>query len=127
MQSPSGGLCGARTEPFDAAQGPRGREDEDGSLPTSSQLARQYGRYGYRKPPGCCDDSGLLVDDKRVERIWRREGLKVPHKIQSTAGYGLRTDHASGCGPSTAITSGATTLSKTAPTMAEISHAQRHR
>src|SRR5262245_17298672 len=24
--------------------------------------------------------AGWLINDKRVERIWRREGLKVPHK-----------------------------------------------
>jgi hypothetical protein len=38
------------------------------------QLVRQYGRYGYRKV------AGWIINDKRVERIWRREGLKVPHK-----------------------------------------------
>ena len=43
-------------------------------------LARQYGRYGYRKIAGLLEQAGWLVNDKRVERIWRREGLKVPHK-----------------------------------------------
>ena len=28
----------------------------------------------------CCATAGWLVNDKRVERIWRREGLKVPNK-----------------------------------------------
>jgi len=41
-------------------------------------LARQYGRYGYRKIAELLRRSGWLVNDKRVERIWRREGLKVP-------------------------------------------------
>ena len=43
-------------------------------------MARQYGRYGYRKIAGLLDQAGWLVNDKRVERIWRREGLKVPAK-----------------------------------------------
>ena len=41
-------------------------------------LARQYGRYGYRKIAELLRRAGWLVNDKRVERIWRREGLKVP-------------------------------------------------
>jgi transposase InsO family protein len=38
------------------------------------------GRYGYRKIAALLRDAGWLVNDKRVERIWRREGLKVPKK-----------------------------------------------
>ena len=41
------------------------------------ELARQYGRYGYRKIAALLRRAGWLVNDKRVERIWRREGLKV--------------------------------------------------
>lgn len=44
------------------------------------ELARQYGRYGYRRIAQLLRRSGWLVNDKRVERIWRREGLKVPPK-----------------------------------------------
>ena len=43
-------------------------------------LAEQYGRYGYRKISALLKAAGWLVNDKRVERIWRREGLKVPVK-----------------------------------------------
>jgi putative transposase len=42
------------------------------------ELARQYGRYGYRKIAALLRRAGWLVNDKRVERIWRREGLNVP-------------------------------------------------
>lgn len=41
-------------------------------------LAERYGRYGYRKISALLKAAGWLVNDKRVERIWRREGLKVP-------------------------------------------------
>src|SRR5215204_252959 len=57
---------------------PRGREDEAQLTAHLIELARQYGRYGYRKIAALLRDAGWLVNDKRVERIWRREGLKVP-------------------------------------------------
>ena len=59
---------------------PRGHDDEDLLTADIIELARQYGRYGYRKITALLRDSGWLVNDKRVERIWRREGLKVPAK-----------------------------------------------
>jgi putative transposase len=59
---------------------PRGREDEEQLRADLIELARQYGRYGYRKISALLRDAGWLVNDKRVERIWRLEGLKVPAK-----------------------------------------------
>ena len=44
------------------------------------ELARQYGRYGYRRIAALLRDAGWQVNDKRVERLWRREGLRVPAK-----------------------------------------------
>ena len=41
-------------------------------------LARQYGRYGYRRITALLRRAGWAVNKKRVERIWRCEGLKVP-------------------------------------------------
>jgi transposase InsO family protein len=44
-------------------------------------LATQYGRYGYRRITALLNnEKGWRVNHKRVERIWRREGLKVPRK-----------------------------------------------
>jgi len=43
-------------------------------------LATQYGRYGYRRIAALLARAGWVVNLKRVERIWRREGLKVPQK-----------------------------------------------
>ena len=44
-------------------------------------LATKYGRYGYRRITVLLNDQeGWRVNHKRVERIWRREGLKVPKK-----------------------------------------------
>ncbi len=44
------------------------------------ELAKEYGRYGYRLITGMLRLEGWYVNHKRVERIWRREGLKVPQK-----------------------------------------------
>jgi len=44
------------------------------------RLASQYGRYGYRRITDLLQAEGWQVNHKRVERIWRREGLKVPKK-----------------------------------------------
>ena len=60
---------------------PRGRNDEERLTADIIELARQYGRYGYRKVAQLLrSTAGWVVNDKRVERIWRREGLKVPAK-----------------------------------------------
>ena len=59
---------------------PQGRDDEERLTADIIELARQYGRYGYRKIAALLRDAGWVVNDKRVERIWRREGLKVPKK-----------------------------------------------
>lgn len=59
---------------------PRGRADEDRLVTDMIELARQYGRYGYRRIAALLRDAGWQVNDKRVERLWRREGLKVPAK-----------------------------------------------
>lgn len=60
---------------------PTRREDEERLTADVVELARQYGRYGYRKIAELLRTrAGWIVNDKRVERIWRREGLKVPAK-----------------------------------------------
>jgi putative transposase len=57
---------------------PRGRDDEEALTADIVALAREYGRYGYRKITALLRAAGWVVNAKRVERIWRREGLKVP-------------------------------------------------
>jgi transposase InsO family protein len=60
---------------------PHGRDDEARLTADIIDLARQYGRYGYRKIAELLRSrAGWVVNDKQVERIWRREGLKVPAK-----------------------------------------------
>ena len=59
---------------------PRGRADEAALTADIVALATRYGRYGYRRITAMLRDAGWAVNAKRVERIWRREGLKVPQK-----------------------------------------------
>jgi transposase InsO family protein len=44
------------------------------------ELAMEYGRYGYRRIAAMLREEGWLVNHKRVERLWRLEGLKVPER-----------------------------------------------
>jgi len=58
---------------------PRGRDDEEQLTADLVELARLHGRLGYRKIAELLrSTAGWVVNDKRVERIWRCEGLKVP-------------------------------------------------
>jgi len=56
------------------------RDDEAPLTAAIIQLAGQYGRYGYRRVTALLRSDGWHVNHKRVERIWRREGLKVPSR-----------------------------------------------
>jgi len=59
---------------------PSGCADEDLLVTDMIELTRKFGRYGYRRIAALLRDAGWQVNDKRVERLWRREGLKVPMK-----------------------------------------------
>jgi putative transposase len=59
---------------------PYGREDEEQLVADMIELARQYGSYGYRRVAVLLRDAGWQVSDSRVERLWKREGLKVPSR-----------------------------------------------
>lgn len=56
------------------------REEEDVLTRAIIALAAQYGRYGYRRITALLRNGGWEVGKDRVQRIWRREGLKVPQK-----------------------------------------------
>jgi len=55
-------------------------DDEESLTRDIVKLAVRFGRYGYRRITALLRDRGWQVNHKRVERIWRREGLKVPKK-----------------------------------------------
>ena len=57
---------------------PQGRADKQHLIADMIELTRQHGRYGYRRIAALLRDAGWQVNDKRVERLWRGERLKVP-------------------------------------------------
>ena len=59
---------------------PKGRADDAALTADIVALATEYGRYGYRRITAMLRAAGWAVNVKRVERIWRLEGLKVPSK-----------------------------------------------
>jgi len=54
--------------------------DEERLRGDITRLAGRYGRYGYRRITAMLHAEGWRINHKRVERIWRQEGLKVPQK-----------------------------------------------
>ncbi len=59
---------------------PRVTDEEEQLRVRIIELATKYGRYGYRRITALLRREGRIVNHKRVERIWRMEGLKVPKK-----------------------------------------------
>jgi putative transposase len=59
---------------------PSAPDDEAALTADIVALATRYGRYGYRRITALLRQAGWRVNRKRVERLWRREGLKVPRK-----------------------------------------------
>jgi len=94
---------------------PTTADDEDGLTRAVVMLASEYGRYGYRRIWGLLDRAGWRVNLKRIARIWRREGLRVPQKHPSAAGFGWRTGPACGCAHAGQTMSGPMTSSKIGP------------
>ena len=58
----------------------RKTEDEEALRLALIRLAKQYGRYGYRKITALLRIEGWSVNHKKVERLWREEGLQVPRR-----------------------------------------------
>lgn len=59
---------------------PKEPDDEPVLIQCMTKLALQYGRYGYRRITALLRNEGWRINHKRIERLWRREGLKVPQR-----------------------------------------------
>jgi len=56
-------------------------KNDDGALRLAMiRLAKRYGRYGYRKIAQLLRMEGWAVNHKKVERLWREEGLQLPRR-----------------------------------------------
>ena len=73
-------------------------DDEELLTKRMVELASEYSRYGYRRVTAMLRNEGWLVNHKRVARLWRREGLKIPQKQPKR---GRLSRKASGCYSST--------------------------
>ena len=79
--SPNGGRAGSSASKRSTqCHRPHIYDEEELLTERIIALATEYGRYGYRMITGLLRNEGWRVNHKRVERIWRREGLKVPQK-----------------------------------------------
>ncbi len=54
--------------------------DESRLVRRMTQLVSDYGRYGYRRVAALLHAEKWQVNHKRIERLWRQEGLEVPQK-----------------------------------------------
>jgi len=79
--------------------------DEDALTQIIVALAAEYGRYDYRRITALLQESGWRVGKDRVQRIWRREGLKSRENRSQEAGYGSMTVRAFGYDQRTVIMS----------------------
>ncbi len=96
---------------------PLRRIDEDPLTQAILTLASEYGRYGYRRVTKLLRDAGWPMGKDRVQRIWRREGLKVSAKQTPLGRLWLNDGSCIRLRRSIAITSGVTISSRRAHTM----------
>ncbi|HEY9077835.1 MAG TPA: IS3 family transposase [Anaerolineaceae bacterium] len=59
---------------------PEERNDEEQLRQEVVKMTSKFGCYGYRLVMGLRHDAGWQVNHKRVKRIWRQKGLRVPQK-----------------------------------------------
>ena len=71
-------------------QGPR--HDHDGALRRRlREISREHPRWGYRKAWALCRTDGWEVNRKRIQRLWREEGLRVPPRRRKRRRLGTST------------------------------------
>ena len=68
---------------------PQVRDEEQALTNDIAGLTTRFGRYAYRRITALLRGAGWDVNHKRVERIWRRQGLKVPARQYNRGGLWL--------------------------------------
>jgi putative transposase len=61
---------------------PRLPAKDGGLVARMHELAKQHPRYGYRRVAALLRAEGWRVNDKRVRRLWRQQGLKIPRRVK---------------------------------------------
>jgi transposase InsO family protein len=67
----------------------RSRSDEPAIMKSMHALVRRHPRYGYRRIWALLRREGFAVNGKRVHRLWRKEGFKVPRKTRKKRRLGI--------------------------------------
>jgi putative transposase len=65
------------------------RDDEALLAKRMRELVRQRPRFGYRRIAALLKREGWRANPKRIYRLWRREGFKVPRKKRKRRSFGL--------------------------------------
>ena len=76
-------FCLGAAQRHAAATGRHSVKDEDALTQAIITLASQYGRYGYRRITALLQRSGRKIGKDRVERIWRRKGMKGSQEAEA--------------------------------------------
>ena len=82
-------VCTTMSQPR-ATQRYRGRKrGRDAALAAElRRLSAEHPRAGYRMAAELLRRAGMEINDKRVQRVWRQEGLKVPRRQRKRARLG---------------------------------------
>jgi putative transposase len=73
--------CGVMDQPRSSQRYQSQRRDDQRELVKQMlALVKQYPRYGYRRIWALLREQGFAINRKRVHRLWKKEGLKVPSK-----------------------------------------------
>ena len=74
---------------------PRRRDSDAPLLAAMRCWARAEPRWGYRMVAGKLREEGWAVNFKRVHRLWKQAGLRVPTKVRKRRSLGSREHGAS--------------------------------
>lgn len=55
---------------------------DSGLVARMRELAKGHPRYGYRRVAALLRAEGWRVNNKRVRRLWRQQGLKIPRRVK---------------------------------------------
>ena len=69
---------------------PKPDPEEDNLTAEIRMLSLKHPRYGYKRITACLKRSGWKVNRKRVLRIWRAQGLKVPIRRSRNRACGFK-------------------------------------
>jgi len=85
-------------------------------------FSRKHKRWGYRKAWGVLRNEGWVANRKKIQRLWREEGLKVPSRTRNAGTWGPQPVLQTACAPNDPITSGLSTSSSIGPQTARSSN-----